>query len=773
MPLAIFESIFVNGWLAAGGTAAASIPVIIHLLNKQRYKRVAWGAMHWLWSSFKKSRRRLQVEQLILLIIRTLIVLLLAWALAHPFLQQGAGLFSGRPQVHRVIVIDNSYSMGQLINGKALFEKAKELADKLTAELTLNDDLDVLVTGSGAAEISHDELLISSKEMTRKQDRAAAIKSASLGDGGTDLPRAIAAACKILNERKSKNPRKEIIVITDQTRNGWTMRDLRPKKVEGADEAAITAAFSVENAKPKIVIVRIPGERDTDNATASSIEIDEKVLPAHTDKQIGATITAFGQTARKSVTVKMKVDNEEVLTENLAQVSPDKPESVSLRYSFNDVGSHAIAVEADSQDLLPLDNTTYLAVDVEEQLKVLCVDGQQRAGPNASATDYLKQALSPTMSEELKSGKMPLYPEVISDAAFPEANLDNYRLVIFCNVAPSMIPKEKVLALIQYVKQGGSLLMFVGERVDAAIYNRDLDELLPMALGEMTGSGDPNGPYENISDKHLEHPAVAKLKGIRGMNLSNLPTFRRFKFVPKKLEAGKKQDDSIRTVLAYENDDVAAVEKRLGEGRVMVVGTSADKSWNDWPRKNQYLPLINFLALDLINPSYLQRNKMVGERFLIQIKRSDLGAARREGIRLTDPVGEATHLEVNIEQAVAESAPLKKAGIYTAIIPGDQKRTLHFAVNRNIEESDLAIIDERDILSMVPRDANDKPGALTLFKGVLQNDLAFVKDDEKAIDELLSSTGGAKEFWRWLAAAVLILLIVESLLARRFGDFNR
>ena len=99
---------FLHSWLAAAGAAGASIPIIIHLLNKQRYKRVTWGAMHWLWASFRKSRRRLQVEQLILLIVRTLIILLLALALARPILQRAAGFFSGRPATHRVIGLDTS-----------------------------------------------------------------------------------------------------------------------------------------------------------------------------------------------------------------------------------------------------------------------------------------------------------------------------------------------------------------------------------------------------------------------------------------------------------------------------------------------------------------------------------------------------------------------------------------------------------------------------------------------------------------------------------------
>ena len=775
---------FLHSWLAAAGAAGASIPIIIHLLNKQRYKRVTWGAMHWLWASFRKSRRRLQVEQLILLIVRTLIILLLALALARPILQRAAGFFSGRPATHRVIVLDNSYSMGQIANGKPLFEKAKALAAELAAQMTGNDELDVLLTGSGTLDATHDDRLVSSKESAKKSFITDQINAAPLGDGGTDMPRAIAAACKVLNDKKSKNPRKEIIVITDWTRNGWLRPDQQPRRVEGADEAAIVDAMSNPNTKPKILVMRIPGDPQTDNFAASGIEIDEKVLPAHVDKQLVGTIHSFASKLTRDLKVKLKIDADEVATEALGNITHDKPETVTFRHAFNDAGSHAVTIEVDSGDILPNDNTAYLAVDVEDQLKVLCVDGQQRAGPNASAMDFLRQALSPSKSDEINAGKMPLFPEVIADSAFPEANLDNYRLVAMANVAASMLPKEKIQALIQYVKQGGSLLIFCGDRVDPAIYNRELDELLPMTLGESVGSGDPDGPKESLNDKELDHPAIAKFKGVKGLSLAQLQTFKRFKFIPREPVAPKDpkgaidpkekgRNDGVRVVMYYENGDPAAVEKKLGEGRVVVFGTSADKSWNNWPGKADYMPLINFVALDLITPSYLQRNKLVGERFTVQIRRQDLGAARREGIRLTDPSGETSAMEINLEQSSAESVPLKRAGIYTAVMPGDTKRTLHFAVNRVVEESDLTIIDDRDIQAFIPREATDKAAQTGFFRGIVQGDIALIKDDIKGVEESLASKGGGKEFWRWLAFAVLFLLLIESILARRFGDFNR
>src|SRR5205085_14080 len=160
--------------------------------------------------------------------------------------------------------------------------------------------------------------------------------------------------------------------------------------------------------------------------------------------------------------------------------------------------------------------------------------------------DYFRQALAPVKGAEIQAGKMPLFPEVISDSAFPEANLDNYRLVVMGNVA--MIPQEKVQALLNFVKRGGALWIFVGDRVDPSIYNKDLAELLPMQLGELHGAGDPDGEHDSLSEKDADHPAVAKFKSIKGLPLAHLQVYRRFKLI-----APAQADPTVRTVFSYDN----------------------------------------------------------------------------------------------------------------------------------------------------------------------------------------------------------------------------
>src|SRR2546423_3432811 len=97
-----------------GFLALASVPIIIHLLNRRRFQLVDWAPMRYLKLTIKTNRRRLRIEQLLLLLLRTLLIIVLILAVARPVLTQGAlgSLLGGKGRVSRIIVIDDSLSMG-------------------------------------------------------------------------------------------------------------------------------------------------------------------------------------------------------------------------------------------------------------------------------------------------------------------------------------------------------------------------------------------------------------------------------------------------------------------------------------------------------------------------------------------------------------------------------------------------------------------------------------------------------------------------------------
>src|ERR1700682_5675808 len=98
--------LFLHPWYMVAGGALVSSPVIIHLINRMRFKRLRWAAMEFLLKSQKKNRRRLIIEQLILLLLRILLVLLVALLVARWIF----GAEKSSAGAMHVVVLDDSLS---------------------------------------------------------------------------------------------------------------------------------------------------------------------------------------------------------------------------------------------------------------------------------------------------------------------------------------------------------------------------------------------------------------------------------------------------------------------------------------------------------------------------------------------------------------------------------------------------------------------------------------------------------------------------------------
>src|SRR5215212_10524237 len=123
---------FVTWGFAIAGAAAMAIPIVIHILNRRRFKTVSWAAMEFLLRAMRKNRRRLKFEQWLLLATRCLVLFLVAMALARPLVHntRAAALGAQRTGLH-VFVIDNSYSMAYEADrpeARTHLDRAKALA---------------------------------------------------------------------------------------------------------------------------------------------------------------------------------------------------------------------------------------------------------------------------------------------------------------------------------------------------------------------------------------------------------------------------------------------------------------------------------------------------------------------------------------------------------------------------------------------------------------------------------------------------------------------
>ena len=117
------------------GTALAAVPLVIHILNRRRHKPLAWGAMRFVIAAHKRTRRRVQLENWILLFLRMAAVAMLALAIARPFIGKESPL---APLTEKrrdlVLILDNSASTGYR-DVRSVHEAMLERARALLAEL--------------------------------------------------------------------------------------------------------------------------------------------------------------------------------------------------------------------------------------------------------------------------------------------------------------------------------------------------------------------------------------------------------------------------------------------------------------------------------------------------------------------------------------------------------------------------------------------------------------------------------------------------------------
>src|SRR5690349_9453220 len=130
-------SLTTAGFFLAGAACALG-PIIIHLLNRRRFKVVQWAAMDFLREAMQRNRRIMQIRDIILLVLRTAAVFFFGLALAQPFFSKKQEGASEHQPIHAILLVDNSLSMdyGTTAEGTCLSrakEKAKSLIDKLPA----------------------------------------------------------------------------------------------------------------------------------------------------------------------------------------------------------------------------------------------------------------------------------------------------------------------------------------------------------------------------------------------------------------------------------------------------------------------------------------------------------------------------------------------------------------------------------------------------------------------------------------------------------------
>jgi von Willebrand factor type A domain/Aerotolerance regulator N-terminal len=708
--------------------AAAGVPVVIHLLNRRKYREVPWAAMRFLLSAIRKNRRRLRIEQWLLLAIRTLVVLLVVSAMARPFLESFGAVIAGR-RTHKVIVLDGSLSMGYRSGESSRFDQAKAVATQLVKDARGGDAVSVIMMGEPPRVVIGDP---SSNLREVEKEIGELVQS----DGGTDLVATFEKVNGVLDV--SLIDQKEVIFLTDLQAASW-----RPP-AEAAD-ALNRMVAKLEARRPRSVVIDL-GKSGGENHAITDLRLNVPVVTVGADVLIQADLRNFGTARAEGVRARATADGMLGLEEPF-DLPPGEDVKAVFRQQFSTQGDHLIEVFIDD-DPLTLDNHRWLVVPVRESLNVLLVDGYFKSEPYQAETDYLAQALSP--SEDSPGQPRPIKVEVVSESQLSRRELAKYDAVVLCNVA-QFNPLE-VTALDDFLKQGGGVVVFGGDQVVAENYNRLLYDdgrgLLPASLGPTVGDAVKQEGSFLFNPLGYRHPLVAAFQGETEPVTSGLTQARSWQYHKLVIPKGSKAE----VALAFDTGDPAVIESRRHRGTVFLVATSADTGWTTWPLHKGYLPVMQEILLRASAGRLSERNIRVGQPF----DRSFPATGASAAVTVTTPGKQSIPAKLQAAGGVSQFhfEQTDKSGAYEVKVGPPLALDTLFAANTNPAESDLTKLDR------------------AALAGILPNWNFQYLTNSKELAEDASSVGRRGELHRPLLYGLLILLLLESILAWKFGHHD-
>ncbi len=699
------------------GLAAVSVPVIIHMLQSPTAKIIDFPCIRFLKACQKKAVRRTRLKNILLMLMRMGIIALIAFGMAKPQrFEEQTDVLPDAP-VSMVVVLDNSYSMGYVDKGRSRFEQAREAALGLLGTLKPGDEVALLAF--------NEEVVPILRDFTTDHERArAALREAKLSVLGTNVDPALREAIRLAakaasipdpksqitdSEKKERRIRREIHILTDLQASGWEPV-LKSNYLKNVDTKAT-------------VYVTNFGRKGSANCFVESVA----VAGAGPEQcAVTAQVWAVGAGSPGGVAT-LNINGKPVAQETFA-VRPGAPSPVTLTTRLGPAGTYRCAVSI-QEDSLPVDDQHFFTMQVGERSKVLVVDGDPSAIGPLSETFYLGNALSPGGAAAGAEGPPPVDARVVSAAEFPSVKLDDYRTVVLCNVAA--LDGAELVKLEGFLREGGSLCIFLGGKVNAQSYNQWV--FLPIALTQPAGDATKKQTFEFGETK--EGHALFKTK----LDLRSARFWLCWGTDRGTLKPG------AAVLQSFSNGQPALVEGAFAKGKVLLFTSAADAEWSNFPLRRAFLPWVHGIVY------YLSGQDVRGSSVRLKepVKFQALATHYKERIVVTDPGGKRIVLpppQLKAGYAECVFKETDQPGLYQVTADPAFSNSGGFGVNLNVQESIITMEEPDKIAAAAP-------------SGLLK----FVEGPKRDIVEEVKKSREGQDYWPFVFKLALLVFVVESL----------
>jgi hypothetical protein len=340
---------FLNPWLLLG-LAGVAVPIVIHLLNRFRRRRIDWAAMELLRRALMMRSRQVRLEDLILLALRCLAIVLIALALARPTIRSsGAKWFGADEQIGGIVAIDGSFSMDARPGVQSRFDRAVARAAEIRKTFRRGDPVSLVLMGN------RPRILLRNMAYDERRFDKAATGLAPLPER-LDLESSLEQIAALLVEVKA--PVREVYLLTDAQAATWAALSDKARRLLQAIAA-------------KAALFVLPTAADSaSNLSLNDFRLASGSLRKGTSARYLAEIRNHHTQPQSNVTVTLRLNDNAVDRRTIERIEPGRTESVPLFARFETSGSLRLRAEID-RDPVPADNARQAVARVRDHVRVL------------------------------------------------------------------------------------------------------------------------------------------------------------------------------------------------------------------------------------------------------------------------------------------------------------------------------------------------------------------------------------------------------------------
>jgi hypothetical protein len=725
---------------------AAAIPVVLHMIHRRSAKDLPFPTLRFLKRSAEKTRRRRRIHDVLLMALRAAVLLLIALGLARPTIKRFGSLW-GSAQTAAVVILDNSASMGLVDRDRPRLETATAAAVQILDQLGEGDQAALLPTcGPPLPDIG---------KLDRTQDTVRqALGQCRVSYQRADLALNLQQARDLL--AKSDAPNKQIYILSDMQRASWKTGDggrergeerQSPKSEVPSPKSEVPSPKSPSphpNPLPKgegtdVPIIIVDCDRaPKPNVAVQAVDVDATIplagLPIKTTITLQNTSTIGQQRV-----VELLIDGVKQASSPELNLPPVGRAKHEFTFTVKQDGMHRGEVRLVGEDGSKYDDRRFFTLEADQGVPVAVVKARQHEIPYLDDAYYLERALGAGRRE---GGAIRV--ATIAADRLTEEPLEKYK-VLFCVNLPAL-GSDAAERLAAYIAGGGNVVWICGDNVRPEAYNRMNEEahgqLLPAPLLDVrTPGAKGNRDSWHIGSLDKSYPAFSRLTEPASLYESVLVT--------KHVRMATKED-AARVLARLDDGEPLLVERSVGRGRTLLLGTSVHVNWSNLPLRPIFLPLITQLTLGLANVEQARSSLIAGQPIVLPLPQS------AAGVELVPPSGEMLRLKTETDAGKTgrtfRYANTYDIGIYLLrVLDAEQSRAIASAVNFDPDEADPAKIDAEEL------------------RGRLGDASLVLADNPDDLSATFAALREGTSLWGLFLSAVLIALVFETFLSNRFG----